>query len=330
VTVIPKTRRVVRIDQFGGTEQLQLHTESMPSPGPAELLVRIGAVGVNFADTMVRRGEYRRDQVLPHVPGMEAAGTVVLAGCDAIIPPGTRVALFLESGGGYADYAVVPESLAFAINSHLDDTTVAASFLQGVTAWYALHHYGHVQPGHKVLVTGVAGGLGSWTAQLASDAGAEVVGLASTAAKREMALKHGCSHALDPADNELRPRLREVAPSGFNIIVDGVGGPLFSELLPALAKSGCFVVAGSATQQPAMLDVRHLLPRGQSIVGFVVRNVIDLFPEREPSAALHEVLERVSNGRVSVPVTTFPLEEAARSHLALERRTAIGKLVLTP
>jgi NADPH2:quinone reductase len=301
----------------------------MPTPNRGEVLVKVAAAGVNFADTMVRRGEYRKDQPLPAIPGMEAAGLVIACGPGVDLEPGQKVALFLEHGGGYASHVVVPSEQAFPVSVDLDARLVAASFLQGVTAWYTVHRYGRVVPGDKVLVTGAAGGLGSWIVQLAADAGASVVGLASTAAKREYLMSLGCASALDPADPEVTHALRAWSGDGFDVVADGVGGALFGAILPALARGGRFIVTGSATQQPAMIDVRHLLPRGQSITGFVVRNVIDEDP-REPAAALHEVLSRVADARVRVDCEVLPMSRAADAHVRIEARDVIGKIVLDP
>lgn len=322
-------RRYMEAARFGAPDELSLMTGPVPDPGSGELLVTVEAIGVNLADTMARRGEYRKDQVLPHTPGMEVAGTVAAGGEDTEIPPGTRVAVFLESGGGYASHVLAPESLTFPLDLDVDQRLVAASFLQGVTAWYAVHRYGRTKPRDIVLVSGAAGGLGRWVVQLAADAGATVVGLASAEHKRTHLLDIGCSAAFDPGDPQLTAVLRSYSPRGFDVIADGVGGPLFSAILPVLARCGRFVVTGSATQQPAVIDVRHLLPRGQTITGFVVRNVIDEDP-REPIAALHEVLTRVADGRVDVGVEVLPLSQAAEAHVRLEAREVIGKLVLDP
>lgn len=322
-------RRYIEATRFGAPEELELVTGPIPAPGRGELLVTVDAIGVNFADTMVRRGEYRKDQPLPHTPGLEVAGTVAASGEGTTMPPGTRVAVFLESGGGYASHVLAPESLTFPVDLDVDQRLVAASFLQGVTAWYTVHRYGRTKPRDMVLVSGAAGGLGRWIVQLAADAGATVVGLASSEHKRAHLLDIGCAAAFDPADPQLTTELRSFSPRGFDIIADGVGGSLFAAILPVLAHGGRFVVTGSATQQPAVIDVRHLLPRGQTITGFVVRNVIDQDP-REPVAALHEVLTRVADGRVDVGVKALPLSQAAEAHVRLEARDVIGKLVLDP
>ncbi len=322
-------RRYIECQRFGGPEELVLTSAPITEPGRGDLLVAVDAIGVNFADTMVRRGEYRKDQALPQTPGMEVAGTVVRGGPDTTIAPGTRVAVFCEHGGGYASHVLAHEGLVFPVDADIDPTLVAASFLQGVTAWYALHRYGRVTAGDSVLVTGAAGGLGSWLVQLAVDAGTRVIGTASTAAKRRYLADFGCDEVLDPNDPSLSTHLRSTAPEGFTAIIDGVGGELFRAILPALARGGRFVVVGSATQQPAVVDVRRLMPRGQTITGFVVRNVIDEDP-REPQNALNEILARVVDDRVKVDVTTLPLSEAPEAHRLVEGRDVIGKLVLDP
>lgn len=322
------TVQKVQIDRFGGPEVMVLTPSETPVMAAGEVLVEVEAIGVNFADTMVRRGEYRRDQALPHVPGMEAAGTVI----DSTVashPIGARVALFLEHGGGYSQVVAVDSSSAFVIHGDHAATTVAGTFLQGVTAWYAVHRYGRVTSGDVVLVTGAAGGVGGLSVQLAREAGAMVIGTASSESKRAYLTALGCHVVLDPGAPDLSSQLAQAAPGGADVVLDGVGGDLFMTVLRSLARNGRFVVVGSATQSPAMLDVRHLLPRGQSISGFVVRNVMDADP-REPSTALHEVLRRVTSGALSAPIEVLGLTEVADAHRRLEARQVIGKLVLDP
>lgn len=328
--MIPTARQVMRVEHFGPPSALTMVTEPLPTLGPDDVLVKVTAIGVNFADTMVRRGEYRRDQVLPQIPGMEVAGTVVHAPPRSGLLPGATVVVFMENGGGYTDYAIAPAEMVFPVPADMSGPDVAAAFLQGVTAWYAVHRYGRVAPRETVLVTGAAGGLGGTTVQLARDAGARVFGTASTALKRGYTEDLGCEAALDPADDELAKKVRALTDGrGVDVVIDGVGGDLFKKALACLARNGRFVVVGSATQQPAMLDVRQLLPRGQTIAGFVVRNVMDS-DHREPARALEEVLLRVKNGVVKLPQEKMPLAEAGKAHELIESRLATGKIVLIP
>lgn len=327
---LPPVRRVVKFEEFGPPSVLTERSEPLPEPGAGDLVVRVAAAGVNFADTMVRRGEYRRDQRLPSIPGMEVAGTVAWAPPGSALAAGTPVAAFMEDGGGYTDYAIAHRDRVVAVPAGLDGVTVAAAFLQGISAWYAVDRYGHVGPGDHVLVTAAAGGLGGLAAQLAADLGARVIGTASTEAKRAEARELGCMDALDAADPDFGSRVRELTSGqGVDVVIDGVGGPVFDVALACLAYNGRYVVAGSATQQPATVDVRRLMPRAQTISGFIVRRVMELDPA-EPARALSRVLDRVAAGAVTLRTVSMRLGEAARAHELIESRQVTGKICLLP
>jgi NADPH2:quinone reductase len=319
---------VIRADAFGPPEVLVPVREPMPQPGSGEALVRVEAVGVNFADTMLRRGTYLRGQEPPVVPGMELTGTVLAAGEGVEVPEGDTVLGFLEGGGAYADHALVPGDRLYRVPADLPAPVRAALFVHGVTSWYAVHRFGRVQPGEHVLVHAAAGGLGGVCTQLAAAAGATVIATASTEEKQAIASENGASVAFAADPEKLRDRVRELTGGrGCDVVIDGVGGPLFAPSYDALANRGRYVVAGSTTQEPAMLDVRRLMPRGQTVVGFIVRRVIEVEPD-EPQATIDLVVEMLREGSLRLPLTTFPLEEAAEAHRLLESRQHTGKLVL--
>ncbi len=300
--------------------------EPMPARGDGDVLVAVEAIGVNFADTMVRRGEYRRDQPLDFTPGFEVAGRVVEAPAGGPAP-GALVVAFTEHGGGYADHVVAPLDHVFTVADGLTAIDVAAVFTQGVTAWYAVHRYGAVAAGEAVVVHAAAGGLGALCVQLCAEAGARTVATASTAAKLEIARGHGAV-ATTPSDPDgLTGRLRELTGAGAAVIIDGVGGPLFAPSLRALAFNGRYVVVGAASQAPATVDARALMPRGQTIVGFVVARVAEL-DAAEPQRAFDEVQARLRDGRLRPAVEVLGPHEVARAHELIEARTLSGKLVL--
>lgn len=302
-------------------------TGELPDPDPDEVVVDVAAIGVNFGDTMVRRGEYRRDQPLSFVPGFEVAGRVRAGPADGP-PVGTPVVAFLEDGGGYADTVVVPASHVFPVVDGIPLEVAAGLFTQGVTAWYAATRYGPVGPEGAVLVHGSAGGLGALCVQLYRERGARVIATASTAAKLDVARRHGAAATTlaDPATltNEVR---RLTDGRGVDVVVDGVGGALFAPSMRALAMNGRYVVVGSASQEPANVDVRGLMPRGQSIVGFVVARVAELDP-REPAAAFAAVQAAWLEGRIAPEIRMLPAADVVAAHRALEARTTTGKLVL--
>lgn len=323
-----RTRRIVVIEQFGAPEVMRWAERPVPARGPDQVTVAVEAIGVNFADTMVRRGEYRRDQPLDFIPGFEVAGRV-LEGPPGGPPPGAVVVAFTENGGGYADTVVVDSDHVFTVVDGISAAQAAALFTQGVTAWYSVHRYGRVRAGDSVLVHAGAGGLGALCIQLAVAAGAEAIATASSEDKREIARGHGARVTL-PADPEtLTAGVRAATGGrGVDVVIDGVGGPLFAPSLRALALSGRYVVVGSASQQPAQLDVRSLMPRGQTVVGFVVARVAEEDPS-EPQRAFDEVQRRFLAGELRPGVTMMTTREVARVHEQIEARTLTGKVVLT-
>ncbi|CAB4851215.1 unannotated protein [freshwater metagenome] len=115
---------------------------------------------------------------------------------------------------------------------------------------------------------------------------------------------------------------------GCDVVIDGVGGPVFGPSLAAMAVGGRYVVVGSASQSPGMLDSRHLLVRNQTVVGFIVAHVVDADPA-EPQAALTLMCDLVRSGDVRPVVTTLPLEDVVEAHRLMESRDLVGKLVLT-
>jgi len=253
----PAERTLVSAERFGGPEVLEARRERIPAPGPGEALVAVDAIGVNFADLMMRAGVYRRGWTPPCVPGIEVTGSLARVGEGVDLPSGATVVGFLEHGGGYATHVVVPTHRLYPVPTELDPPLRAAIFVHGLTAWYAVHHVGHVKRGETVLVHAAAGGLGSVCVQLAALAGARVLATASTPEKRAFALGLGAGIALDPGDGGLAEEIRRVTQGrGCDVVLDGVGGPLFAAGLSALARLGRYVVVGSASQEPAALDAR--------------------------------------------------------------------------
>jgi len=321
--------RRIALTAFGGPEVMRLEPAPARQPGPGELLVEVEVAGVNFGDTMIRRGEYLRDQPLSMGPGCEAVGRVLAAGPGVSTEPGTRVAAFVEKGGAYADRVIAPAAATVAVPEDLPAAAIAAVFLQGTTAHWAVHRYGRTVPGETVLVHAAGGGVGGLAVQLAKLAGARVIGTASSDGKRDAAVALGADVALDSSrPDQLAAEVRAATDGrGADLVVDGVGGRLFTPSLEALALNGRYVVAGSASQSPADLDARRLLVRGQHICGFMLARVVELDPS-EPGRTLLELCDLVRVGAISAPVETMPLERAADAHRALDERRVTGKIVL--
>ena len=313
----------------GGPEVLHLRETATPAPAPGEVVVDVEVAGVNFADTMIRRGEYLRHQPLSLGPGSEAVGRVSACGDGVDMQPGRRVAAWVEAGGAYAEQVVVPAHRVYGVPEDLPAATIAALFIQGTTAYYAVHRFGRLAEGESLLVHAAAGGVGGLAAQLGALAGAHVIGTASTEPKRESARANGATTLLDSrAPDELVEGVRwATGGRGVDVVVDGVGGSLFAPSLRALAVGGRYVIAGAASQQPAMMDARRLLVRNQWVGGFILAHITAEDPG-EPQRALGHLCALVRDGQLSPRYETMPLEDAPEAHRLIEQRGVVGKIVL--
>jgi NADPH2:quinone reductase len=289
--------------------------------------VAVEAIGVNFADTMVRRGEYRRDQPLTFTPGFEVAGRVIEAPEDGPAP-GTRVAVFTNDGGGYAETVVAPRDQVCTVPDDITSTVAVTLLVGGVTAWYAVHRFGQVAAGEWVLVPGAAGGLGTMVVEMTAATGARALAVASSADKLAVARRHGAEAGVLADPETLTAEVREITGGhGCDVVIDGVGGPLFTPSLRALAHGGRYVVAGAASQQPATFDARALMPRGQTVIGLLVARVTEREPA-EPQAAFDSVIDLYRSGRLAPEVTVVGPDDIVSAHERIETRRHVGKLVI--
>jgi NADPH2:quinone reductase len=330
VAQLPQTRGFV-LSAHGGPEVLQLTERETAPPATGEIVIEVEAAGVNFGDTMIRRGEYLRNQPLSMAPGCEAVGRVIARGDGVETAIGARVAAWIEQGGAYANQVTLPAHRAYPVPDDLPAGAICTLFLAGTTAYYGVHRYGHVQPGEWVLVHGAAGAVGGLSVQLATLAGARVIATASTAAKRDDAMTEGAVLALDSSAPETLTEAVRAATDkhGCDVVIDGVGGPLFDPSLRALAFCGRYVIAGSASQTPAMFDARRLLPRNQTVVGYILHHIAAADP-REPTRTLTELCDLTRQGKLHPRYVTVALEQAPEIHRAIEDRTLSGKVILEP
>lgn len=189
--------KAIRIHELGGPEVMHLEEIAIPTPSAGEVLIKVAAVGVNYADLMQRQGAYLTPTHTPMTPGFEVAGTVEALGPGVTFPtPGTRVIAF--ANGGYAEYTTAGASMVIPIPDTLDFPHAAAFAVQGLTAYQLLRESSHLQRGESVLVHAAAGGVGTLAVQLARlmEAG-KVIGTASNEAKLDLIRKLGADVAID-------------------------------------------------------------------------------------------------------------------------------------
>ncbi|MEV8133303.1 quinone oxidoreductase [Pseudarthrobacter oxydans] len=313
--------------QAGGPEVLTYEDVERPVPGPGQLLVKVGAAGVNFIDTYKRSGTYKIP--FPFTPGSEAAGTVEAVG-DGVtgFVPGDRVAT-AEGINCYADYALVDEGAALPVPRGLDDLTAAALPLQGITAHYLMNSTFKVEPGHTVLLHAGAGGVGLLLIQLLKARGAEVITTVSTDAKEQLARGAGADHVL--RYEGFAERVREITSgTGADVVYDGVGKDTFDGSLAALRVRGMLVLFGAASGPVPPVDPQRLNAGGSL---FLTRPTLGhyLRDAAERRWRSGEVFAAAANGSLKVRIgARYPLVQAAQAHRDLEGRKTTGKVILVP
>jgi NADPH2:quinone reductase len=305
--------KAIVLSETGGPEQLQLRDVPDPVPSQGQTLVRVRAAGVNFLDVLVRKGQYAQQPELPTVLGFEAAGET---------EDGRRVIALPAGGGMYAEAAAVDDARLFALPDGATFTEGASFLLTFLTVWIPLTRQVRLEPGQTVLVHAGSGGVGVAGIQLARHLGARVVATASTDEKRRFALDAGAEEAYGYEEfaEHVRP----------NLVLDPVGGALFTQSLSTLAPMGAIVGLGYAGGWWEELNPALLVGRNLGAYGFYLGRLMQHMPDLVREAA-DELLALWTDGAVRPVVgAEFPLEQAADAHRLIDDRRHVGKVVLVP
>lgn len=322
--------RVARISRTGGPEVIEWIDTELDAPGPGEVLVEHGAVGLNMIDTYYRRGIYPTD--IPGGLGSEAAGRVVAVGPGVTsLGVGDRVTTFGPARGAYATARLYPAEALLRLPDAIDDVTAAAATLKGCTTEFLVERCACVEAGMPVLVHAAAGGVGLLLVQWLKAVGASVIGTVSTQAKAEAALAAGADHVINYSTEAVAPMVRELTDgAGVDVAFDGVGQDTWAASLDSVAPRGLIVSYGNASAPVTGVALGTLAQKGSL---FVTRPTLYHYytdpEEREAGAA--RVWEMIASGAVKVTVgQTYPLEDAARAQADLEGRRTTGSTVLLP
>ncbi|MFC6772073.1 zinc-binding alcohol dehydrogenase family protein [Halorubrum pallidum] len=312
----------VRVTEHGDPDALSTAEEAVPHPSEGEVRIDVRAAGVNFADVEKRRGNYPDGPTPPYRPGLEVAGVVESTGSEVDLAVGERVTA-LVSQGGYAEKAVAPADATIPVPADLSFPAAASLPVQFLTAHNTLFEWGNLTASERVLVTAAAGGVGTAAVQFADATDATVVGAASTETKREFVRRRGADRAIDYDDIETSVR-------DVDLVLDGVGGRVFTDAVEALAPGGRVVSFGMASGRVPTVATPRLFFQNKSVLGYHLEEALKRNPDRALSAVL-DVVEAVADGDVEPVVEeTFPLEAATRAHKRLQERESVGKLILHP
>jgi NADPH:quinone reductase-like Zn-dependent oxidoreductase len=286
-----------------------------PAPGPGELLLDMEAASVN-------RGEIRTAAKQPPgtVIGWDVAGTVAALGEGVTtFDVGERVVALSPNGGSFAERLVVPAEWTAPLPSACDFVPAATLPVAGVTAAGTLR-LARTHAGDRVLVTGAAGGVGQFTLQLALQARATVTGQAASEERAAAVRATGAEALVHPGDGS-------PVDGQFDVVLDGIGGPMLGPLLAATAPNGRVVVYGNSADAESTFRVETFYSKGVTIYGF---RVFTSVPPDQVVKDMAALADQVASGTLSIKVqATAPLADALPLIADLYARKVTGKVVLT-
>ncbi|GIH19794.1 medium chain dehydrogenase/reductase family protein [Rugosimonospora africana] len=342
---MPATQRTeIVLPGVVSPDGLRIRTSPVPTPGAGQVVVRMEATGVSFAEQQMRRGRYYDQPPFPFVPGYDLVGVVdaVGAGTDPTLL-GQRVAV-LTKVGGWASHVAVEAADAVPVPAGLDPIDAETVVVNGITAWQLLHRKAHVRAGQTILVHGANGGVGSTLAQLARLAGGRVIGTASP--RHHDRLR---DLGVTPVDytTDVPAAVRALVPGGLDAVFDHLGASSVLTSWRLLAPGGTLVAYGSAAtrddsgskQLPVLKILARVwawnaLPNGRHAYFY------NIWAGRRPTARrfrarlrhdLTEVFQAMLDGDIAAQVAArFPLTRAAEALSLAESGTVTGKVVLTP
>jgi NADPH:quinone reductase-like Zn-dependent oxidoreductase len=320
--VVPDTMRAAAMDRFGGPETIRIQTLPVPQIGADDVLLRVETAGVGAWDPYEREGGFAelfgRKPSFPYVLGSEGAGTVVAVG-DRVerFKPGDRVyaiALANPKGGFYAEYAAVPADYVSMIPDALTVEQAGVTAVDAVTGLQGLDDALGLQEGETVLIFGASGGIGHMATQLAKRMGARVFAVASGDDGVALARQLGADAVVNGRKEDVVAAAREFAPEGIDAALLTAGGEAAQDALAALRDGGRFAYPTGVRPEPSAPP-----------------NATGVRYDGIPGPEVYEKLQRlIEAGPFDVRVArTFPLEQAAEAHRALEGHF-LGKLALLP
>lgn len=315
-----------------------------PKPAAGQVLIRVRAVGINFADILARLGVYSTVPKPPFVPGLELAGEVeqVADGAGTTLKAGDRVAA-LTMFHAYSERVVVNAEQAFPIPDAMTFEEAASIPVNYLTAWQSMFEMGNLRAGDRILITSAAGGVGVAAVQLARAHGLVTFGTAGPT-KQDFLRKIGVDYPIDYTRESALDVVRRVAPEGIEMALDAIGGRSFQQSYRCLGPMGRLVVYGFSTvvgpkgklsylrgakemwETPRFHPLK-LIDKNIAVIGVHIGKLAHKSRVLKPQ--LEEIFRLYHAGKVKPVIgKTFALKEAAAAHQYIHERKNVGKVVL--
>jgi synaptic vesicle membrane protein VAT-1 len=341
--------RAIVVRRYGPPEVFQLQELPDPQPKSGEVLIRVKAIGVNFADLLQRMGLYPNTPKPPFVPGLEVSGVVEKVPEREKSPegeplqPGDAV-VALSTFNAYAEWATVPVRQVYRLPADMTFEDAASIPVNYLTAYHSMFAMGNLQPGDRILIHGAAGGVGIAAVQLARTRGLVIFGTAGPS-KQEFLRKIGVDHPINYEKGDFVDVIRKYAPDGIEMVMDPIGGRSFSRSAVCLGPTGRLVVYGfsaaagpegkrswirglRALSQTPRFHPLKMMSQNLAVIGVNLGRLQSRGPLLR--SELDEIFRLYTAGKVKpVIAKMFPLAEAATAHRFIHDRKNIGKVILS-
>ena len=330
---IPTAMRALQQTSLNGPQDLRLIMDApVPVPGPAEVLIRVTAAGVNFGDISQAHGTFLGGPQPPYLAGFEAAGEIAARG-EAVtgLEPGARVIGAGIGCGAFAEYTALLAAAVMPVPAGWTDEQALGLVVNWPTALAALRPLGGVAPGQTVLIHAAAGGTGQAAVKLAKHYGATVIATASPA-KHETVRALGADHVLDSRGPDLAAEVMELTGgTGVDVVLESAGGTTFAASLAAAKRAtGRVIVYGVAGGEASITNWELMYKHHVHIIGLNIGVLIQAAPQIF-GEVMSELFALIATG-VLTPgqPTVYELADGPKALAELEARATVGKVALLP
>ena len=328
-----ETVKIVRFHEAGPADVLRLDDLPLPEPGPGEVRLRVRAIGLNRAEVMFRNARYPIDPVFPSNLGYEAAGIVEAIGPDVEQSLLGRTmssvpSFWADKYGVYGEVAILPVTALAAYPANLSYEEGASIWMQYITAWGALVHFGKLVPGEHVLITAASSSVGIAAIDVARAEGAVSIATTRTAAKREQLIALGADHVIVTDHEDVVVRVMEITEGkGCRIIFDPVAGSGFAHLAEAAADFALISLYGVLDYSPMIFPTAVAFKKNLTVQAFTIFPLtMNPITRAEAEAYVYRHLE---NGDFKPLIDKcFQLTEIVEAHRYMETNQQVGKIVV--
>jgi NADPH:quinone reductase-like Zn-dependent oxidoreductase len=302
------------VTKYGGPEVLEIRNTPIPTPAQNQILVRVRAIGLNFADVVGRFGVYPGTPKPPFILGLEFSGDVVAVGPEVKTLKGRERVMGYSRLGSHAEYVTVSENLATALPASMTYEEGASFLVTYLSAYHGIVRLANIRKGEKLLVHAAAGGVGMSTVQLAKHLGAEIFATAGTDEKVALVKQQGAHHVINYRTTEFASEVRRISNGhGVDVVMDSVGGVIFKKSWKLLAQMGRYILYGIS----AVTGKGALNPMKVAATYSLMKPI---FPPSLLGA--NKGIFGFNLGKV------FPFNQIVEAHRVLQTRQSVGKVVV--